>query len=134
MPERIRDGKSAASEAAHRANMSADEARLRDRAQRWLHPADELDYTIRRWVIPVPSVQADASRRVTGSARYEEAAQCNARLSEFQAAVGRYLRAQYDELAQPIPARLVELLRQVEQGTGRSEVPPGRRAEDLARA
>jgi hypothetical protein len=35
-------------------------------------------------------------------------------LSEIQAAIGQYLRSEYD-LAQSIPAQLVDLLREVEQ-------------------
>jgi len=34
-------------------------------------------------------------------------------LSEVQAAIGRYLRAEYD-LAQPLPARLARLAKQLE--------------------
>ena len=42
--------------------------------------------------------------------------------TEVQAAMARYLRAQYDDLAQqPIPARLVDLLKQLEQRDGWSE-------------
>jgi hypothetical protein len=48
----------------------------------------------------------------------------NGLLSEVQAAIGRYLRADYD-LAQPIPDRLVDLLRQLEQRGGEFRARPG---------
>ena len=115
MAEQDDDRKSVGFEPTHRADMSADEAHLLDRAERWLRPADQLDYTIRRWMIPVPSVETP-SRGVIGATPHSEAlVRSNIRLSEFQAAIGRYLRTQCDDLAQPIPARLVELLRQLEQ-------------------
>ena len=41
-------------------------------------------------------------------------------LTEIQAAIGRCLRAEYDT-AQSIPARLADLLRQLEQEDGQSE-------------
>jgi hypothetical protein len=116
MAEQDDDRKSVGFEPAHRADMSADEAHLLDRAERWLRPADQLDYTIRRWMIPVPSFLETPSRGVIGAAPHSEAlVRGNIRLNEFQAAIGRYLRAQDDDLAQPIPARLVELLRELEQ-------------------
>jgi len=40
-------------------------------------------------------------------------------LNDLQAAIGQYLSAEYD-LTQPIPARLADLLRQLEQPSGRS--------------
>ena len=39
---------------------------------------------------------------------------CDGSLNELQAAIGRWLSAEYD-LEQPIPQRLVDLLRQLEQ-------------------
>ena len=121
MPEQHDGRKSVGFEPTHRANMSADEAHLLDGAELWLRPADQLDYAIRRWVIPVPSFMATPSRGVIGPTPHSGASvQSNVRLSEFQAAIGRYLRAQHD-VAQPIPARLVELLRQLEQRTSGSE-------------
>jgi Anti-sigma factor NepR len=113
--------KSVGFERAHRADMSANKAHLLDRAERWLRPADQLDHTIRRWMIPVPSLETPL-RGVVGATPHSEAlVRSNIRLSEFQAAVGRYLRAQYDDLAQPIPARLVELLGQLEQRNSGAE-------------
>ena len=62
--------------------------------QDWLH-SDRLD-SVRRHVIPADDEARDGS------------------LNEIQAAIGRWLSAEYD-LAQPIPQRLVDLLRQLEQ-------------------
>jgi hypothetical protein len=122
MAEQGDDRESVRFEPTHRANMSADEAHLLDRAERWLRPADQLDYTIRRWMIPVPTSLETPSRGMIGVMPHSEAlVRSNIRLSEFQAAIGRYLRAQYDDLAQPIPARLVELLRQLEQRNSGAE-------------
>jgi hypothetical protein len=74
--------------------------------ERCLRPADRLDYAIRRLVTPVPA-EVNRSRR-------------RALLTNIQAAIGRYLFAEYD-LAQPIPNRLTHLLIQLEQPDGRSE-------------
>jgi hypothetical protein len=66
-------------------------------AERGFRYADELDYSVRRWMI------ADhPSRRRDGL------------LSELQLAIGRRLQAEYD-LAQPIPARLAALVRDFER-------------------
>ncbi|SRR5712691_10922673 len=86
-------------------------------AERGLHPADQLDYLIRRCVIPIPfetrSLPRSHSREVRRSTQHRDASIGNSGLlHEVQAAIGVYLRAEYD-LAQPIPARLVDLLRQL---------------------
>ena len=90
----------------------------------WLRPADRLDYAIRRWVIPIsPEVNRSvtATRGVSRStSRRDASRKKELSLTEIQAAIGRYLRAEYD-LAQPIPARLADLLRQLEQPNSRSE-------------
>ena len=122
MTKQADDRKSVGFEAAHRANISADEAHSLDRAERWLRPADQLDYTIRRWVIPVlSSLEAPAPGVIEPTSHSEASKRSNVRLSEFQAAIGRDLRAQYDDLAQPIPVRLVTLLGQLEQRNNGSE-------------
>ena len=90
-----------------RANVSAQKAHWLTLAERGLHPADKLDYSIRQWAI------ADHPSR----ARQSPSAypiQSDGLLSELQAAIGRYLRAEYD-LTQPLPERLVILVREVEQ-------------------
>ncbi len=118
-----------------RASMSADKAHLLAAAERWLHFADQLDYLIRRWVIPVPygdsrsvaptplfrwSLPRKHSWAVSRSTPHRKALmRSNGLLSEVQAAIGRCLSAEYD-LAQPIPNRLVDLLRQLEQRNGKA--------------
>ena len=67
------------------------------------HSVDKLDYAIRRWAIP------DHPSRTT-----QPPMRTDARLTEIQGAIGRYLRAQY-EVVLPIPDRLVALLRIIEQ-------------------
>jgi hypothetical protein len=62
--------------------------------QEWFH-SNRLD-SVRQHVIPADDGLCDGS------------------LNELQAAIGRWLSAEYD-LEQPIPQRLVDLLRQLEQ-------------------
>jgi hypothetical protein len=95
------------------------EALARPGKQRF-RPADQLDYRIRRWVIP-PSLQADPSVECRPSVGVRRAAprsaasiQSSGLLREVQSAIGRHLCAEYD-VTQPIPARLSALLRQLEQ-------------------
>jgi hypothetical protein len=75
-------------------------------AERWLRPADQLDYVIRRWLLPVPfgirSMHKEASMR------------SSAALSPVQTAIGRNLRAEY-ALERSMPARLANLLKEFEQ-------------------
>ena len=92
--------------------------RLLERVERLLGPADQLDYVIRRTVIPSAR---EPLRGVSRSTPRGKASLWNSeRLREVQEAIGRCLRAQYD-LAQPIPARLVELLRQLDNETASPE-------------
>jgi|SRR5713101_8277400 len=118
-----------------RASMSADKAHLLAAAERWLHFADQLDYLIRRWVIPVRygvtrsaaatpfvrlSLPRKHSRGVSRSTPHRKALmRGNGLLSEVQAAIGRCLSAEYD-LTQPIPDRLVDHFRQLEQRNGKA--------------
>jgi len=89
--------------------------------ERCLRPADRLDHAIRRWVIQVPPVvNRPAAREASQSAPHSDVSRSKVLLSEIQAAVGRRLRAEYDT-ARPIPARLADLLRQLEEPNGRSE-------------
>ena len=64
---------------------------------------DMLDYSIRRWAI------ADHPSKTTQSPMRTDAP-----LNERQRAIGRHLAAEY-ELVQPMPNRLVALLRKIEQ-------------------
>jgi hypothetical protein len=106
---------------ARRANTPADKAYLLTLAERWLRPADQLDRIVRRLVIPVAddftSVIAPTSSRSSPSST--ASMRITAALNDVQLAIGRALRAEYD-LAQPVPARLVDLLRQLEQQDGES--------------
>jgi hypothetical protein len=133
MPERDDHRESAAFKLPRRANTPADRMHLFAQAESWLRPVDQLDYLIRRWAIPLPfevsqsvasthlfrwSLPRKHSQGVSRSKPHREASMRNSGLlSEVQAAIGRYLRAEYD-LAQPIPAHLVDLLRQFEQRSG----------------
>jgi hypothetical protein len=103
---------------AHAANIPA--SRLHTWPERCLHPADRLDHAIRRWVIQVPpvvNVAVAATREASRSAPYRSRGKVL--LTEIQAAIARGLGAEYT--AQPIPARLADLLRQLDQPDGRSE-------------
>ena len=95
-------------------------ARVLAYPERWIRPADRLDLAIRRWLTLVPPEvnQSAATRGVSRSTPRRDVSMRN--FVEVQAAIGRYLRTEYD-LAQPIPARLVDLLRQLEQRDGHSE-------------
>ena len=90
---------------------------LLERVERGLRPADQLDYMIKRTVIP------SAREPLRGVSRSRaERLRCGTadRLREVQEAIGRCLGAQYD-LAQPTPARIVELLRQLDNETASPE-------------
>ena len=80
-------------------------ARVLAVAERWLRPADQLDYVIRRWLLPVPfgirSMHKEASMRSSS-------------LNPVQAAIGRNLRAEY-AFERSMPARLANLLKEFEQ-------------------
>ena len=86
-------------------NTRAQVTSLLDRGERWLRPADRTDYLIRRRLVPV----------------WHEASAPQSTLTEFQAEIGRRLRAAYD-IALPVPPRLVDLLRELE---GRSDAERG---------
>ena len=102
---------------AHAANVPA--GRFLTWPERCLRPADRLDHAIRRWVIQVPPVVNQPVAATRGATQSASRSRSKALLTEIQAAVGRCLRAEYDT-AQPMPARLVDLLRQLEQRDGRS--------------
>ena len=74
-------------------------------AERGLRYADELDYSVRRWVIADHSSQASRSPVPMRS---------DGLLSDLQLVIGRCLQAEYD-LAQPMPARLAALVRDFER-------------------
>jgi hypothetical protein len=95
-------------------------------AERWLRPADQLDRMIRRWVIPVgeDSIGVIAPTSSQLSRPRTASTQITAALNEIQLAIGRGLRAEYD-LAQPIPARVLDLLTQLEHRVVTPEGFPG---------
>ena len=45
-----------------RLSMRAEKAYLLALAERWLRPADQIDYLIRRWMIPVPLEMSSLNR------------------------------------------------------------------------
>src|SRR2546430_16892379 len=65
-------------------------------AERWLRRADQLDYVVRRRLIPMPHI------RHSGLS------------SDIQHAIGQRLRAEYT-IERSVPARLANLLREFEQ-------------------
>ncbi len=75
-------------------------------AERWLRRANQLDYVVRRRLIPVPFEKA------TRSMPRKEA--------YIQDSIGQRLRAQY-AVEQSMPARLNNLLREFEQRNNRPE-------------
>jgi len=102
-----------------------------DLGERWLGPANKLDYMIRRRVIA--DHPCDSDHAFARAARFRSSAASppssweyarmtlhpavtrgNPVLNELQAAIGRCLSAEYD-LTEPIPDRLMALLRRVEQ-------------------
>ena len=125
MPVRDGDAKQAAAKPVHRADMPA--APLIAAAERCFHLADQVDYSIRRWVIRAhdeadrPAAARLRSSVAPSASRAAPRAKVGWRregaLSDMQAAIARALGAEYD-LAQPLPERLAELLRQLERGSG----------------
>jgi hypothetical protein len=84
-------------------------------AERWLRPADHLDYVVRRWLIPIPYQD-----RVRLMPHKEASIRSSGVLSDVQVTIGRHLRAQY-ALERSMPARLANLLREFEQRNGQLE-------------
>lgn len=104
----------------------ANKGRLLALAERWLRPADQLDYIIRQWMIPVPFEANPVfgrshkhSRGASRSALHAAFSRAgNGLLSEVRAVIGQSLRARC-MITQPIPARRV--VRQFERPKGYSE-------------
>ena len=84
-------------------------------AERWLRRADQLDYVVRRRLIPVPFEKATRSMP-----RKEASIRRIGLSSDIQDAIGQRLRAQY-AVEQSMPARLNNLLREFEQRNNRPE-------------
>ena len=113
MPDRDGNAKHAGANPADRADASA--AHLFAAAERCIHLADQVDYSIRRWLIPVHD-EADrpAARASRAVPRAKAGWRREGALSDMQAAIARALGAEYD-LAEPLPDRLADLLRQLQQ-------------------
>ena len=84
-------------------------------AERWLRRADQLDYVVRRRLIPVPFEKATRSMP-----RKEASIRRIGLSSDIQDAIGQRLRAQY-AVEQSMPAQLNNLLREFEQRNNRPE-------------
>ena len=78
-------------------------------AERWLRRADQLDYVVRRRLIPIPFGEG------TRSMPHKEASIRRSGLSsDIQDAIGQRLRAEY-AIERSMPARITNLLREFEQ-------------------
>ena len=78
-------------------------------AERWLRRADQLDYVVRRRLIPTPF------EKETRSMPHKEASIRRSGLSsDIQDAIGQRLRAEY-ALERSMPARFANLLKEFEQ-------------------
>ncbi len=94
-------------------------------AERWLRRADQLDYVVRRRLIPIPFEEG------TRSMPHKEASIRRSGLSsDIQDAIGQRLRAQY-ALERSMPGRLASLLREFERRDNKPEAIA--RAVTLAR-
>ena len=92
-----------------RPSMRVDKAYLLALAERWLRRADQLDYVVRRRLMPVPFEKATRSMPLK-----EAPIRRSGLSSDIQDAIGQRLRAQY-ALERSMPARLANLLREFEQ-------------------
>ena len=124
MPEQAR--KTGVGEA-RQGRSPAGEKHAFDLGERWLGPANKLDYLIRRHVIPDHPCDSDRAfaraapfRSSAPSPSWEfarmhgAATRGNSVVNEVQAAIGRCLSAEYDlVISEPIPDRLMTLLRTV---------------------
>jgi hypothetical protein len=89
-------------------------ARVLAVAEWWLRPADQLDYVVRRWLVPIPFGEGTRSMHKEASMRSSVA------LSPVQAAIGQRLRAQY-AIERSVPGRLANLLKEFEQRNNEPE-------------
>src|SRR3989442_1646164 len=81
-------------------------ARVLAVAERLLRPADQLDYVIRRWLIPVTFEEGIRSMPHKGASIRRIGLS-----SDIQEAIGQQLRAQY-AVERSLPARLANLFRE----------------------
>ena len=113
MPERD-DPKKTRVMLSRRAGLLDHTARVLAVAERRLRRADQLDYVVRRWLIPIPFEEG------TRSMPHKEASIRRSGLSDIQDAIGQGLREQY-ALERSMPARLANLLREFEQRSNKPE-------------
>jgi hypothetical protein len=90
-------------------------ARVLAAAERWLRAADQFEYVVRRWLIPIPFGQG-----VRSMAHKESSIQRSGLSSDIQDAIGQRLRAEY-AIERSMPARLANLLREFEQRDNKAE-------------
>jgi hypothetical protein len=84
-------------------------------AERWLRRADQLDYVVRRRLIPIPFGEGARSMP------HKEASIRRIGLSsDIQDAIGQRLRAEY-ALERSMPGQLANLLREFEQRNNKPE-------------
>ena len=84
-------------------------------AERWLRRADQLDYVVRRRLIPIPFGEG------TRSMPHKEASIRRSGLSsDIQDVIAQRLRAEY-ALERSMPARLANLLREFEERSNKPE-------------
>ena len=114
MPEYV-EHKEIAGEMFSPAGVLANMERVLAVAERWLRPADHLDYVVRRWLIPVRFED-----RVRSKPHKEASIRSSGALSDVQMTIGRHLHAQY-ALERSMPTRLANLLREFEQRNGQLE-------------
>jgi hypothetical protein len=79
-------------------------------------PADQLDYVVRRWLIPIPFGEG-----IRSMPHKETSIRRSGLSSDIQQVIGQRLRAQY-AIERSMPARLANLLREFEQRNNDSEV------------
>jgi hypothetical protein len=114
--------KGAGAKPAHRISVSSSKSHSFALGELLLRPADKLDRMVRRWVIPHDPLAGGSVIRASVATRPVARRTSTSVAKKFMPGegvmvIGRYLRAEYD-LQQPIPARLVELLSQLEGETG----------------
>ena len=92
-----------------RPSMRVDKAYLLALAERWLRRADQLDYVVRRRLIPIPFEEGTRSMPHKGASIRPSGLS-----SDIQDEIGQRLRAEY-AVERSMPARLANLLREFEQ-------------------
>ena len=90
-------------------------ARVLAMAERWFRRADQLDYVVRRQLIPIPFGEGTRSMP-----HKEPSIRRSVLSSDIQHTIGQRLRAQY-AIERSIPARLANLLREFEQRNNEPE-------------